>query len=114
MSTLRYMSALGFIGSLILMFSVIYEFFTNKLLVPDISAKWQAADLLIVEWDNTIEVIPFIIYLYMYQSMLPQSYKELQRRSESKMDKVIKRSSTAMLLVYIPIGIFGYLTFADS
>lgn len=50
----------------------------------------------------------------MYQAQLPQSYRELKKRSLSRMDKVIVRASAGMMLVYIPIGVFGYLTFADN
>ncbi|TNV85592.1 hypothetical protein FGO68_gene1283 [Halteria grandinella] len=114
MGSLKYMSALGLIGSIVLMIVIIYEFATNSLVVPDISVKLKSAQLLIVSWSNTIETIPFIIFLYMYQALLPQYYKELNRRSISRMDKVVKRASTAMILVYVPMGIFGYLTFADN
>ena len=114
MSSLRYISALGLIGSLVLMFVVITEYFTNTLVVPDVFGKLQHAKLVIFSWENTVETIPFIIFLYMYQALLPQSYKELHRRSITRMDKVIKRASAAMIFVYIPIGVFGYLTFADN
>lgn len=50
----------------------------------------------------------------MYQCLLPQAYRELNHRRVAKMDKVVIRASTGMLLVYLPVGIFGYLTFADK
>jgi amino acid permease len=61
-----------------------------------------------------IEIIPFIIFLYMYQSLLPQAYKELNNRRICKMDKVVIRASAGIILVYLPVGFFGYLTFADK
>lgn len=68
---LRYMSALGLIGSVVLTGVLVTEFFTNKAVVPDPVAKLDAAELFIFKVDNTIEVIPFIIFLYMYQALLP-------------------------------------------
>ena len=111
--SLRYMSALGLVGSLLLMVVVTIQFFTNSALVPDRLYNLSQAQLFIITPASTVEVIPFIIFLYMYQALLPQSYKELERRSLSRMDKVVGRASVAMIGVYLPIGVFGYLTFAD-
>jgi amino acid permease len=114
MGSLRYMSALGLIGSLILLVVVVQEFFTNTLVVPDAWRKLDSAELVVFRWSNTVEAVPFIMFLYMYQALLPQSYKELHKRSILRMNKVVRRASVCMLFVYVPIGVFGYLTFADN
>jgi amino acid permease len=63
---------------------------------------------------SIIETIPFIVFLYMYQALLPQAYRELKKRSLDQMDQVVISASVAMILVYIVVGLFGYLTFSDS
>lgn len=96
------------------MFVLTWEYFTNKALVPDIWAQLQHAEIFIWRWDRVIETIPFVNFLYFYSYLLPQAYKELNRRRVAKMDKVLIRASTVILLIYLPIGVFGYLTFADK
>lgn len=40
-------------------------------------------------------------------------YKELDRRSLNRMDRIMLRSSVGIVFIYLIIGIFGYLTFVD-
>lgn len=108
------LSALGFFGSLFLMFVLLLEFFTNTEVVPNIMLKIRNADLLIVKWDNIVETIPFIVFLYMYQPLIPQYYKELKQRSMKTMDKMVSNASVIMIIIYSIIGTFGYLTFTDN
>jgi amino acid permease len=75
---LTLLSALGFFGSIFLMFVLLFEFLTNEGVVPNMMLKVRNADLLIVKWDNIVETIPFIVFLYMYQPLIPQYYKELK------------------------------------
>jgi amino acid permease len=72
------------------------------------------AELLILDWDKTIETIPFIVFLYMYQGIIPQYYKELKNRSLRKMDRVLLKGSSLMITIYFFVGFFGYVTFADK
>jgi amino acid permease len=53
------------------MFAVTYEFFTNKRVVTNFESKFRATQLLIIKWESIIETVPFIVFLYMYQSLIP-------------------------------------------
>jgi len=105
---------LGVLSNIILMLVIVFELFTNDKVVTNINDNFKNAKLLIVEFDSTIETIPFIVFLYMYQSIIPQYYKELKRRSLRRMDRILFKSSTLMITIYIFVGIAGYLTFADK
>jgi amino acid permease len=96
------------------MFSLIKEFFANPNVVPDPWNNLMAAQLFVFNWESIAETTPFIVFLYMYQPLLPQAYKELKSRNMTIMDKVLGKASFAMVFVYITIGIFGYLTFSDN
>jgi len=41
-------------------------------------------------------------------------YRELDRRSLNRMDRIILRSSIGTVFIYLIIGVFGYLTFVDK
>jgi hypothetical protein len=71
LGAITYLSALGLISSVFLMFAVTFEFFTNKLVVPNFDRKFRSAEWLLLKWDNVIETVPFIVFLYMYQSLIP-------------------------------------------
>lgn len=45
---------------------------------------------------------------------MPQTYKELNNRCVLKMNKVVVRASKYMMIIYLIIGIFGYLIFSDK
>ena len=47
----------------------------------------------------------------MYQVNIPLIYYELERREKKTMSSVLLRGSIAAIILYIMIGIFGYLTF---
>jgi amino acid permease len=105
---------LGVISNIILMMVIVFELFTNDNVVQNINKNFESAKLLIVEWDSTIETIPFIVFLYMYQGIIPQYYKELRNRSLKKMDKILLKGSSMMITIYFFVGFFGYITFADK
>ena len=69
--SITYLSALGLMSNVFIMFAVTFEFFTNKRVVKNFEMKFRAAQWLILKWDSIIEVIPFIVFLYMYQNLIP-------------------------------------------
>ncbi len=71
LGAITYISALGLISSIFLMFAVTFEFFTNSRVVPTYSVKFEAAHWVIFDWNSIFETIPFIVFLYMYQSLIP-------------------------------------------
>lgn len=62
----NYLSAVGLFSNFLLTIVIILEFFTNEKVVPDIYDKLKNAELLIVKWDNIVETLPFVVFLYMY------------------------------------------------
>lgn len=83
------------------------------MVVPDYAKKLESAVLFNITLKGSIETIPFIMFMFMYQTVLPQLYKELKEKSLHKMEGIIRRASSGMIGVYFVVGIFGYLTFAD-
>jgi solute carrier family 38 (sodium-coupled neutral amino acid transporter), member 10 len=71
LGSITYLSALGLMSSIFLMFAVTFEFFTNKRVVTNFESKFRATQLLIIKWESIIETVPFIVFLYMYQSLIP-------------------------------------------
>jgi len=57
---------LGVISNILLTIVIVLELFTNHQVVTDINKNFESAELLILKWNNTIETIPFIVFLYMY------------------------------------------------
>ena len=57
--------------------------------------------------------LPLIIFAYMYQPNIPIIYRELQRRSEQRMEKVVFRGSSGAVVIYVIAGVFGYLTWVS-
>ena len=57
---------MGIVSSALLMIVLIFEFFTNKDVVPDVWNQMNHAKLFIWNWQGVVETIPFIVFLYMY------------------------------------------------
>ena len=55
--------------------------------------------------------MPLIIFAYMYQVNIPMIYKELERRNQKQMSKVLLTGSSSAIVLYTLVGLFGYLTF---
>lgn len=58
--------------------------------------------------------MPLIIFAYMYQVNIPLIYYELERRNAKTMGKVLLRGSSAAIVLYAMVGIFGYVTFVHT
>ena len=61
-----------------------------------------------------VSSFPLIIFAYMYQVNIPMIYKELELRQQIEMSRVLKYGTLGAVILYITIGIFGYLTFVDN
>lgn len=59
-----------------------------------------------------VSSFPLIIFAYMYQVNIPMIYMELKDRS--KMPRVLGIGTAVSAILYIFIGIFGYLTFVSN
>ena len=71
MSQLGFTSVLGILCSILTMLVIVYEFFFNSAVVPSFDVKLQEVVYFKFSWASTIQTVPFIVYLYMYQGILP-------------------------------------------
>ncbi len=104
---------MGFFCSLLTALVLVIELFSNKEVVPNLQTKLEHIEWVKFDEKALLEVVPFVVFLYMYQGMLPQLYRELDRRSLNRMDKVMYRSSVGSVLIYLLAATVGYLTFSD-
>lgn len=111
-SALRFSSVFGVLGSFLVMFVIVIEFFTNKEVVPSPHENIIKASYVDFSMEGLIKTMPFVIFLYMFQPNLPQIYVELTKRTYDRMDKIVIRGSMGNVLVYVVVGIFGYATFS--
>jgi amino acid permease len=56
--------------------------------------------------------LPLIIFSYMYQPNIPAIYHELKSKNMMNMQKVLWIGTGIATVVYIVVGMFGYVTFA--
>ena len=114
LSMLRFTSFFGVFCSLILMFSLMYEFEANEEIVPQPPhTQFQTAVYFNIDMTSIVNAVPFIIFLFAYQPNIPQTYRELNHRTPSKMNSVIVRTNSIALCIFLLVGITGYLIFAD-
>ena len=79
LSMLRFTSFFGVVCSIGLMFVLNYEFATNDEVVPQPpSSQLARAEYFNTSADSIINAVPFVIFLYMYQPNIPQTYSELK------------------------------------
>jgi amino acid permease len=82
LSMLRYTSLLGVACSFTLAVVLLQQFFSNKDIVPQPAlSQFSEADYFKLDSEAVICAIPFIIFLFMYQPNIPQTYSELQIRT---------------------------------
>ena len=111
---LRFTSFFGVVCTSILMLVLSYEFATNEEVVPQPPlSQFGRADYFNVSGETIINAVPFIIFLYLYQPNVPQTYSELRIKSPKQMKKVLFRANILAVIVFLLVGVVGYLIFAD-
>jgi len=103
----------GVLCSVYLSLAVMFVFFCNRKLVPHPIENIKKAELAIFDFNGVVSTFPLIIFAYMYQVNIPSIYYELERRNYKSMSKVVSYGSIGAVILYIMVGIFGYLTFVD-
>lgn len=128
MNALRYGSLIGITCSGYLCLVIIIDYFRlcddNSVFEGDDIERhtcfWKSNFSL--SWDELVHFTPngflssFPIFVFAYScqpNVLP-IYVELQRRSVKRMHKVIRRSLYFAAILYVFVGMFGYLTFMDG
>lgn len=102
--------------SIYLVFAVFFVFWLNKTIVKDPSANWNNENVKLFNFSFTgiVSSMPLIIFAYMYQVNIPQIYFELERRNYKTMSKVVYFGTFLAVIMYVLIGIFGYITFTNG
>ena len=60
-----------------------------------------------------VSSFPLIIFAYMYQVNIPQLYTELEKRNQTQMSKVIVIGTIGAVILYIIVGVWGYVTWVN-
>ena len=90
-----------------------FIFFVNRDVVESPIQNWLDAQLFTISFEGVVSSFPLIIFAYMYQVNIPMIYNELEKKSHKRMGKVIKGASAITVLLYLLVGIFGYITFIN-
>ena len=110
MSSLRFTSVLGFVCICYISLLVFVEYF---IVTTDIPANWGRANVFQVSIRGIFGSFPLIIFSFLYQPNIPAIYTELKHKSLQRMDKVLVLATIISVSIYVLVGIFGYVTFAD-
>lgn len=84
-------------------------FVSDRALVPSIGDSVAGANYFETTLGKMSRAIPFIVFSYMYQPVVPVIYTELKNRSRSKMRQILACGSVFVIFVYIIDAAFGYL-----
>ena len=66
-----------------------------------------------LSFSGVVSSFPLIIFAYMYQVNIPMIYTELEKRNASQMSKVLIAGTVGAVILYIIVGVWGYVTFVD-
>jgi len=108
LSALRYTSLMSFIITVFLTIVVVVE--STK--VDDISENFKLVDKW--KWLGVAVTFPNAVYSYSCHPNVLDVFHELQRSSLRRMGKVLFRCMAIACVIYVTVGIFGYITFADE
>ena len=110
LGALRYSFLLGivFVGYLAIV--VIIESFNKN--ICNISQNYEQSS----KFDITgfLSTFPIAIFSFTCHSNVLDVYQELQRKSRRRMSKVLSRVMIIALILYVLVGVFGYITFANN
>mmetsp|Transcript_1472 Transcript_1472/g.1719 ORF Transcript_1472/g.1719 Transcript_1472/m.1719 type:complete len:217 (-) Transcript_1472:217-867(-) len=107
--TLEYASSLCTVSAVYLILCLIFLFFTDRSLVPDMGENIKNADYFVVTASGLAGSVPFVIFSNMYQPSVPLLYNELQSKSKPRMRQVLIAGGVIASLLYSLDSIFGYL-----
>lgn len=110
LGALRYSFLLGivFVGYLTIV--VIIEAFNPN--ISDISKNYDQANYFKIT--GFLTTFPIAIFSFTCHSNVLDVYYELQRKSRRRMGKVLSRVMIIALVLYVLVGVFGYITFSTD
>ena len=112
--SLEYFSTLGWICAVYITFCFIALFFWDKSLVPDISKNIVDAKYFVTSLSGIAEAMPYILFSYMFQPIVPIIYSELKNKSKFKMRKILTIGSIFVITIYVLDSTFGYLCLVNQ
>ena len=108
-NTLRFTSIFGVIWTFYLIMCLVFMFFFDKSLVPNISDNFKNAFYFKITFEGLVRSVPFVYFAFLYQPWIPIIYRELNQRNYRRMGKVLIRGSGIAVFLYILASWFGYL-----
>ena len=108
-NTLRFMSFAGCIWTAYFIIWVIWLFFFDRKLVPNISQNLRDASYVNFTLGGMVHAIPYINFNYLNQPVIPIIYRELHHKSYSRMQNVVYYGSIICVVMYVLVSTFGYL-----
>lgn len=108
-SALRYTSLLSFIAVGYLAFIVVLQYFLMR--SEDVWNRVVEAPGAKVDLFSIFKVCPIVLFSYACHSNIVPIYIELQRPSVRRGKKFISIALFTVMILYLFVGIFGYLTF---
>ena len=107
--SLGYFSTLGWMWAIYITICFMVLFFGNASTVSSFSINVTNAKYFSTSLAGMSRAIPFIVFSYMYQPIVPIIYTELNNRSRSKMRAILAFGSIFVITIYILDATFGYL-----
>ena len=110
LASLRYLSlvSVGSIGFLALVIFLQTPFYINENATFLTDIKWVEVGLPVVD------TAALIFFAYDATINVPIIYTELQRRSHSRIRKVVVRSMTLLIIFFTMVGVFGYMSYVKD
>lgn len=107
LKSLTIYSFIGFVTLTYIMVITVIDTFS-----PDKSDYFINFDrLTLVDWKGCIFTFPIFVFSFTTQINLLQCFEELEKPSIRRMHKVLAKQHFLCFMIYLFIGVFGYLSF---
>ena len=110
-SSLRYTSLVSTLSCIYLSIAIMYSFFSET---SDTNSAFEDAPAAEFKIYNILTAISIVIFSFMCHPNVIPIYEELERRSVKRGFRFLSRGLIMVLLLYLLVGIFGYLTFYND
>eukprot|EP00164_Ancoracysta_twista_P003027 GFYU01004038.1.p1 GENE.GFYU01004038.1~~GFYU01004038.1.p1 ORF type:complete len:529 (+),score=110.10 GFYU01004038.1:289-1875(+) len=106
-NSLRYSSLLGVMSIVYLVIAIMI----NSIMKMSTDGFDHGAPVMFNKPMSTIQAFPVVMFAFTCQTNVYSIYCELVRPTRRRMNKVVHRSVLTSFMIYIVIGIFGYLQY---
>ena len=112
-NSLRFTSFFGVAAIFYLVFSTVYQS-VAALEHGGWDATWGRTSAVNTDFFSIVQAAPIIMFAFTCQVNVFSIYDELERASPRRMGKVTNQAILTCLLVYLGMGVFGYLQFGSA